>query len=70
MKRKSDARAQGTNPRFPWKPSAAMLTFRLTGTTGAIGVDRGEHQQSRPDAHGTATNAESSLPMERSAPRC
>src|ERR1700757_1772279 len=27
--RKSDARAQGTNPRFPWKPSAAMLTYRL-----------------------------------------
>jgi len=25
----SDARARGTNPRFPWKPSAAMLTYRL-----------------------------------------
>ncbi len=30
--RKSDARAQGTNPRFPWEPSATMLTYRLTGT--------------------------------------
>src|ERR1700750_2618898 len=27
--RKSDARAQGTNPRFPWKPSATMLTYSL-----------------------------------------
>jgi len=23
----------GTNPRFPWKPSTTMLTYRLTGTT-------------------------------------
>src|SRR6476619_7270254 len=30
--RKSDARARSTNPRFPWKPSATMLTYRLTGT--------------------------------------
>ena len=28
----SDARARGTNPRFPWKPSAAMLTYRLKST--------------------------------------
>ncbi len=32
---KSDARAQGNNPRFPWKPSTTMLTYRLTGTTEA-----------------------------------
>ena len=30
----------GTNPRFPRKPSATMLTYRLTGTTEAIGIDR------------------------------
>src|SRR6188472_3571547 len=35
---KSDARAQGNNPRFPWQPSTTMLTYRLTGTTRAIGV--------------------------------
>ena len=29
---KSDARAHSTNPRFLWKPSATMLTYRLTGT--------------------------------------
>jgi hypothetical protein len=41
----------GTNPRFPWKPSATMLTFRLTGTTESTGstttnptsLDREEH---------------------------
>ena len=27
----------GTNPRFPWKPSTAMLTYRLIGTTQASG---------------------------------
>ena len=27
----------GTNPRFPWKPSATMLIYRLTGTTEASG---------------------------------
>ena len=27
----------GTNPRFPWKPSATMLTYRLTGTTEESG---------------------------------
>lgn len=33
-KQKSDARAQGANPRFPLRSSAAMLNYRLTGTTG------------------------------------
>jgi hypothetical protein len=33
--RKSDARAQGNNPRFPWEPSTAILTYRLKGTTEA-----------------------------------
>jgi hypothetical protein len=32
----------GTNPRFPRKPSATMLTYRLTGTTEAIGIDHDE----------------------------
>jgi hypothetical protein len=36
--RKSDARAQGTNPRFPWKPSTATLTCGLTGTKKPYGV--------------------------------
>jgi len=27
----------GTNPRFPWKPSTTMLTYRLIGTTEASG---------------------------------
>jgi hypothetical protein len=29
---------EGNNPRFPWEPSATMLTYRLTGTTEVIGV--------------------------------
>jgi len=28
---------EGNNPRFPWKPSTTMLTYRLTGTTEAFG---------------------------------
>jgi hypothetical protein len=35
----------GTNPRFPWKPSTTMLTYRLNGTTEDVGVDRGEPSQ-------------------------
>src|ERR1700677_619190 len=38
--RKSDARAQGTNPRFPWKPSAAMLTSRLKAPRSFRGQPR------------------------------
>jgi hypothetical protein len=33
-KGKSDARAQGTNPRFPWTSSTTMLIYRLTDTRG------------------------------------
>lgn len=39
---------EGTNPRFPWKPSATMLTYRLTGTTEAIGINHDERDQSPP----------------------
>ncbi|HWX98350.1 MAG TPA: hypothetical protein VNY55_00280, partial [Mycobacterium sp.] len=38
----------GTNPRFPWKPSITMLTYRLTGTTEPIGIDHDEPDQSPP----------------------
>ena len=39
---------ENTNPRFPWKPSATMLTYRLTGTTEAIGINHDERDQSPP----------------------
>ena len=39
---------EGTNPRFPCKPSATMLTYRLTGTTEDIGIDHDERDQSPP----------------------
>lgn len=32
----------GNNPRFPWKPSTTMLTYRLTGTTEAPASNRDE----------------------------
>ena len=32
----------GNNPRFPWKPSTTMLTYRLTGTTQAPASNRSE----------------------------
>lgn len=73
MKRKSDARAQSTNPRFPWKPSTTMLTFRLTGTTEAIGVDRdGPSQVSTrsPATRNTPPDRESSRPTAPAGPRC
>ena len=31
---------EGNNPRFPWEPSATMLTYRLTGTTEDSGFPR------------------------------
>jgi hypothetical protein len=53
----------GTNPRFPWKPSTAMLNYGLTGTTEAIGVDHDEPNQCPPEParSPTATSAQSSL---------
>jgi len=52
----------GTNPRFPWKPSTAMLTNRLTDTTEAIGVDHDEPNQCPPEPARppTATSVQSS----------
>lgn len=55
----------GTNPRFPWKPSATMLTYRLIGTTEDFGVDHDEPDQHRPDHRGPASGAESSPTMVR-----
>ena len=40
---------EGNNPRFPWKPSTTMLTYRLTGTTE--------------DSGSTATNTTSLTPL-------
>ena len=34
----------GNNPRFPWKLSTTMLTYRLTGTTDQTLSDRGERR--------------------------
>ena len=48
---KSDARAQGNNPRFSWQPSATMLTYRLTGTTEESGV---LPERTRPMLHAQA----------------
>ncbi len=47
-------RLDGTNPRFPQKPSATMPTYRLTGTTEAIGIDHDELDQSPPPPAGPA----------------
>ena len=64
----------GNNPRFPRKPSATMLTYRLNGTTEAIGIDHDEPDQSppQPAAQTTATSAQSSRTTVRlkTAPRC
>ena len=54
-----------TNPRFPRKPSATMLTYTPTGTTEAIGIDHDELDQSPPPPAGPAraTTAQSSRTM-------
>jgi hypothetical protein len=58
---------EGNNPRFPWKPSTTMLTYRLTGTTEASASDRGEHDKSPP---GSATTDQHQPPTNLRAPRC
>jgi hypothetical protein len=66
---KSDARASlaSTNPRFPRKPSATMLTYRLTGTREDIGIDHDEPDQSPPESAPPTrpTSAQSSRTMVR-----
>jgi hypothetical protein len=37
---KSDTRAHGNNPRFPWEPSTTMLTYRLAGARDNPGATR------------------------------
>ena len=39
---------EGNSPRFPWKPSATMLTYGLEGTTEEFGVDRNGHHDPGP----------------------
>jgi hypothetical protein len=53
---------EGTNPRFPWKPSVTMLTYRLKGTTEQIGINHDEPDQSppQPAPPTSATSAQSS----------
>ncbi len=60
---------EGTNPRFPWKPSATMLTYRLTGTTEHIGVDHDEHHHDRPRPAMTATARKRRIFAHHGAPR-
>ena len=33
---------KGNSPRFPWKPSTTMLTYKLTGTTELSVSNRNE----------------------------
>jgi hypothetical protein len=57
----------GTNPRFPWKPSATMLTYRLTGTTEDSESTTTNPTSINPDHRGPqpANGAESSRTMVR-----
>ena len=48
---------EGNNPRFPWEPSTTMLTYRLTGTTGASASNRSE----QPSLHPNSTTTELDL---------
>ncbi len=45
---------EDTNPRFPWKPSTTMLTYRLTGTTedsGSTATNKTSLTPPAPDDH-------------------
>jgi hypothetical protein len=57
---------KGNNPRFPWKPSTTMLTYRLSGTTEAPASDRSEHTPSiaRGEDRANLPNATGRLPTE------
>ncbi len=57
----------GTNPRFPWKPSTTMLTYRLTGTTEHSGSTTTNPISIRPSHQGPQphSDAESSRTMVR-----
>jgi len=57
---------EGTNPRFPWKPSTTMLTYRLSGTTEATGVDHDEPHQYPP----TPPRQQRPAPTNLHAPWC
>ena len=47
----------GTNPRFPWKPSTTMLTYRLTGTTEQSGSTTTNPPSLSRDPHGRQQQA-------------
>ncbi len=59
----------GTNPRFPWKPSATMLNYRLIGSTERIGVNHNELGQYRSPPVPIATATSSSSSPAHGAPR-
>jgi hypothetical protein len=57
----------GTNPRFPWKPSATMLTYRLISTTehsGSTTTNQASIRPSQPQLQ-PASGAESSRTLVR-----
>jgi len=56
----------GTNPRFPWKPSVTMLNYRLTGTTEQIGITTTNPTSLRPSQHSRQQQPAPNL----RAPRC
>jgi hypothetical protein len=64
----------GTNPRFPWKPSATMLIYRLTGTIEASGSTTTNTTSLRPSKHHhqeqPAPNLRAPWCASKTAPRC
>jgi hypothetical protein len=54
-----------TNPRFPWKPSTTMLTYRLTGTTEATGSTTTNQNSLNPAPSGPQPPRQSSRTMVR-----
>ena len=58
---------KGTNPRFPWKPSTTMLTYRLVSTTEHSGSTTTNPITIHPNTDGPQppTSTESSRTMVR-----
>jgi hypothetical protein len=64
---------EGTNPRFPWKPSATMLTYRLKAPQRQSGSTTTNQTSVHPASNNDSGDRRQSSPTmvrPKTAPRC